>query len=197
MNYERMQKAVFIERPNRFIAYAQLNGQKETVHVKNTGRCAELLIPGAAVYIQRSANPDRKTKWDLIAVEKGTRMINMDSQIPNRVAEEWIREGNLVEGVTLIRPETTFGSSRFDLYVEAGERRIFIEVKGVTLEEDGVCRFPDAPSERAVKHLEELERAVKEQSTNPLNAPAGFAAPQSSDDAAAPAPAANDSAARQ
>lgn len=162
MRYERIEKAVFLERPNRFIAYVELEGKKETVHVKNTGRCAELLIPGAAVYIQRSANPDRKTKWDLIAVEKGTRMINMDSQIPNRVAEEWIREGNLVEGVTLIRPETTFGSSRFDLYVEAGERRIFIEVKGVTLEEDGVCRFPDAPSERAVKHLEELERAVKE-----------------------------------
>ena len=162
MRYERIEKAVFLERPNRFSAYVELEGKKETVHVKNTGRCAELLIPGAAVYIQRSANPDRKTKWDLIAVEKGTRMINMDSQIPNRVAEEWIREGNLVEGVTLIRPETTFGSSRFDLYVEAGERRIFIEVKGVTLEEDGVCRFPDAPSERAVKHLEELERAVKE-----------------------------------
>ena len=162
MRYERIEKAVFLERPNRFIAYVELEGKKETVHVKNTGRCAELLIPGAAVYIQRSANPDRKTKWDLIAVEKGSRMINMDSQIPNRVAEEWIREGNLVEGVTLIRPETTFGSSRFDLYVEAGGRRIFIEVKGVTLEEDGVCRFPDAPSERAVKHLEELERAVKE-----------------------------------
>lgn len=161
MRYERIEKAVFLERPNRFIAYVELEGKKETVHVKNTGRCAELLIPGAAVYIQRSANPERKTKWDLIAVEKGTRMINMDSQIPNRVAEEWIREGNLVEGVTLIRPETTFGSSRFDLYVEAGERRIFIEVKGVTLEEDGVCRFPDAPSERAVKHLEELEHAVK------------------------------------
>ena len=162
MRYERIEKAVFLERPNRFIAYVEREGEKETVHVKNTGRCAELLVPGAQVYIQRSVNPERKTKWDLIGVEKGERMINMDSQIPNRVVEEWIRDGNLVEGATLIRPETTFGSSRFDLYVEAEGRRIFIEVKGVTLEENGVCRFPDAPSERAVKHLEELERAERE-----------------------------------
>lgn len=162
MRYERIERAVFLERPNRFIAYVERDGEKETVHVKNTGRCAELLVPGAQVYIQRSANPDRKTKWDLIGVEKGDRLINMDSQIPNRVVEEWIREGNLVEEATLIRPETTFGSSRFDLYVEAEGRRIFIEVKGVTLEENGVCRFPDAPSERAVKHLEELERAERE-----------------------------------
>ena len=162
MNYERIQKAFFIERPNRFIAYAQLNGQKETIHVKNTGRCAELLVPGAPVYIQESANPARKTKWDLIAVEKDSRLINMDSQIPNRVVREWIGEGNLFPEVSLVRPETTYGNSRFDLYVEAGERRVFIEVKGVTLEENGVCRFPDAPSERAVKHLEELIRAKKE-----------------------------------
>lgn len=162
MNYERIQKAFFIERPNRFIAYAQLNGQKETIHVKNTGRCAELLVPGAPVYIQESANPARKTKWDLIAVEKDSRLINMDSQIPNRVVREWIEEGNLFPEVSLVRPETTYGNSRFDLYVEAGERRVFIEVKGVTLEENGVCRFPDAPSERAVKHLEELIRAKKE-----------------------------------
>ena len=162
MRYERIEKAVFLERPNRFIAYVEREGEKETIHVKNTGRCAELLVPGAQVYIQRSVNPERKTKWDLIGVEKGERMINMDSQIPNRVVEEWIRDGNLVEGATLIRPETTFGSSRFDLYVEAEGRRIFIEVKGVTLEENGVCRFPDAPSERAVKHLEELERAERE-----------------------------------
>ena len=103
MNYERMQKAVFIERPNRFIAYAQLNGQKETVHVKNTGRCAELLVPGAPVYIQESGNPARKTKWDLIAVEKGERLINMDSQIPNKVVQEWIEDGNLFRDVRLVR----------------------------------------------------------------------------------------------
>ena len=155
-----------MERPNRFIAYAELNGKKETIHVKNTGRCAELLRPGAVIYVQESDNPERKTKWDLIAVEKetgrGKRLINMDSQIPNRVVQEWIEAGNLFPDVSLVRPETTYGNSRFDLYVEAGERRIFIEVKGVTLEEDGVCRFPDAPSDRAVKHLEELIRAKKE-----------------------------------
>ena len=155
-----------MERPNRFIAYAELNGKKETIHVKNTGRCAELLCPGAVIYVQKSDNPARKTKWDLIAVEKdtakGKRLINMDSQIPNRVAQEWIEQGNLFSDLTLVRPEKTFGNSRFDLYVEAGERKIFIEVKGVTLEENGVCRFPDAPSDRAVKHLEELVRAKKE-----------------------------------
>lgn len=155
-----------MERPNRFIAYVELNGRKETVHVKNTGRCAELLRPGAAVYLQESDSPARKTRWDLIAVEKetegGKRLVNMDSQIPNRVVQEWIEGGNLFPDVTLVRPETTYGKSRFDLYVEAGDRKVFIEVKGVTLEEGGVCRFPDAPSERAVKHLEELIRAVKE-----------------------------------
>ena len=170
MRYERIRKAVFIDRPNRFIAHVEMEGSRETVHVKNTGRCAELLVPGSTVYVQESANPERKTKWDLIAVEKavenagvnGRRMINMDSQIPNRVVEEWIREGNLFPDVGLIRPETTYGSSRFDLYVEAGGKKIFIEVKGVTLEEDGVCRFPDAPSDRAVKHVEELIRAKKD-----------------------------------
>ena len=162
MKYERIERAVFLERPNRFIAYALIGGEKETIHVKNTGRCAELLIPGADIYVQKSENPQRKTKWDLIAVEKGERLINMDSQIPNLAVREWIEAGKFLPGVTLIRPETVYGSSRFDLYVEAGERKIFIEVKGVTLEEDGVCRFPDAPSERAVKHLEELMRAAKE-----------------------------------
>ena len=162
MKYERIQKAVFLERPNRFIAYVRLDGKKETVHVKNTGRCAELLVPGTAVYIQESANPARKTKWDLIAVEKGERLINMDSQIPNKAVQEWVEGGGLFPDVRLVRPETTYGNSRFDLYVEAGERKIFIEVKGVTLEEAGVCRFPDAPSDRAVKHLEELIRAKQD-----------------------------------
>lgn len=162
MKYKRIIRALFLERPNRFIAYAELNGKKETIHVKNTGRCAELLRPGAVIYVQESDNPSRKTKWDLIAVEKGSLLINMDSQIPNRVVQEWIEAGNLFPDATLIRPETTYGNSRFDLYVETGERKIFIEVKGVTLEENGVCRFPDAPSDRAVKHLEELIRAKKE-----------------------------------
>lgn len=162
MKYERIRKAVFRERPNRFIACGEIGGNVETIHVKNTGRCAELLIPGATIYVQETDNPARKTKWDLIAVEKGDRLINMDSQIPNRVVQEWIEEGGLGNDVTLIRPETTYGNSRFDLYVEAGERKIFIEVKGVTLEEDGVCRFPDAPSDRAVKHMEELICAHRE-----------------------------------
>lgn len=162
MRYERITKGTFLERPNRFLAYAALNGRQETIHVKNTGRCAELLKPGASVYVQESDNPERKTKWDLIGVEKGERMVNMDSQIPNQVVREWIEAGNLCKDVCLIRPETTYGNSRFDLYIETKDRRIFIEVKGVTLEEDGVARFPDAPSERAVKHLDELGKAVKE-----------------------------------
>lgn len=163
MRYERITQGSFLERPNRFLAYAELAGKKEVIHVKNTGRCAELLKSGAIIYVQESQNPERKTKWDLIAVEKGDRIINMDSQIPNRVVQEWIEEGNLFEDVRLVKPETTYCNSRFDLYVETGDKRkIFIEVKGVTLEENGVVRFPDAPSERAVKHLEELGHAVKE-----------------------------------
>ena len=130
--------------------------------MKNTGRCAELLQTGARVYLQESDNPDRKTKWDLIAVEKGSRMVNMDSQIPNKVVKEWLEAGHLFENITRIQPEFTYGNSRFDLYVEADGKRIFIEVKGVTLEQDGVVRFPDAPSDRAVKHVEELKAAVKE-----------------------------------
>lgn len=162
MKYERIHRAFFIERPNRFIAYVMYNGRKETVHVKNTGRCAELLVPDAPVYIQESDNPARKTRWDLIAVEKGSRLINMDSQIPNKVVQEWVEKSGFFGHIDMVRPETRYGNSRFDLYVEAGERKIFIEVKGVTLEEDGVCRFPDAPSDRAVKHLEELIRAKAE-----------------------------------
>lgn len=162
MRYERIETGRFLERPNRFIAYVEISGKKETVHVKNTGRCAELLIPGATVYVQKSDNPERKTQWDLIAVEKGERMVNMDSQIPNKVVEEWIRSGNLFPGATLVKPETTYGNSRFDLYIEVGERKIFMEIKGVTLEDNGVVRFPDAPTERGVKHVEELALAVKD-----------------------------------
>ena len=162
MKYERIVDGRFLERPNRFIAYVEIAGKKETVHVKNTGRCAELLQPGATVYLQKSDNSERKTQWDLIGVKKGKRMINMDSQIPNKVVEEWIRKGNLFPNATLIKPETTYGQSRFDLYVEEGERKIFIEVKGVTLENDGVVKFPDAPTERGIKHLNELCHAVKD-----------------------------------
>lgn len=162
MKYERIQVGRFIERPNRFIAYIDIDGAKETVHVKNTGRCAELLKPGATVYVQKSDNPERKTQWDLIGVEKGKRLVNMDSQIPNAVVKEWLEEGNLFDLPIKIQPETTYSKSRFDLYVEAGNRKIFIEVKGVTLEENGVARFPDAPTERGVKHVEELIKALKD-----------------------------------
>ena len=162
MKYDRILEGTFLKRPNRFIAYGEIQGNQETIHVKNTGRCAELLTPRARIYVQESDNPQRKTKWDLIAVEKQGRIINMDSQIPNRVVQEWIEAGHLFEQVQLVKPEVTYGNSRFDLYVEAGNRKIFIEVKGVTLEENDVVRFPDAPSERAVKHVEELCKAVKD-----------------------------------
>lgn len=162
MKYERIQVGRFIERPNRFIAYIDIDGAKETVHVKNTGRCAELLKPGATVYVQKSDNPERKTQWDLIGVEKGKRLVNMDSQIPNAVVKEWLEAGNLFDLPIKIQPETTYSKSRFDLYVEAGNRKVFIEVKGVTLEENGVARFPDAPTERGVKHVEELIKALKD-----------------------------------
>ena len=175
MKYENIQKGIFLERTNRFIAYAEIEGRKEAVHVKNTGRCEELLIPGTKVYLQKADDPKRKTKWDLIAVDKkmmpalegksdclSTKLVNMDSQVPNQLVKEWLEEGNLIEEITRIRPECAYGNSRIDLYVEAGERKIFIEVKGVTLEEDGRVRFPDAPSERAIKHVRELEKAVQE-----------------------------------
>ena len=162
MKYERIEKGYFLERPNRFIAEVEIRGKKEIVHVKNTGRCAELLVSGATVYVQRSDNPERKTKWDLICVKKGNRLINMDSQIPNKAVKEWIEAGNLCENPTMLRQEVTYGNSRFDLYAEEEERKIFIEVKGVTLEEDGVVKFPDAPTERGVKHVEELCKAVRD-----------------------------------
>ena len=162
MKYERIVKGKFLERPNRFIAYVDIDGQKETVHVKNTGRCKELLRPGAVVYLQEFDSSARKTKWDLIAVEKNGRIINMDSQIPNKVVKEWLESGGLFQNVTKIQPEYTYGDSRVDLYVEADGKKVLIEVKGVTLEEEGRVRFPDAPSERAVKHVEELKRAVGE-----------------------------------
>ena len=159
MRYQNIVPGRFIDRPNRFIAHVDIDGRKQVVHVKNTGRCKELLIPGAVVYLEGSNDPKRKTEWDLVAVEKGTRLINMDSQAPNRVFCEWVQAGNFLPDVTLIRPETKFGDSRFDFYLEADGKRHFIEVKGVTLEQDGIVRFPDAPTERGVKHIEELIRA--------------------------------------
>lgn len=155
MQYKGIRRGIFRSRPNRFIAHVELDGRETVCHVKNTGRCRELLIPGTVVYVQKASNPERKTKYDLIAVEKGSRLINMDSQIPNRVFAAWLEEGGL-PGLTLLKGEQKFGNSRLDFYLEAGARKIFAEVKGVTLEEDGVVLFPDAPTERGVKHLGEL-----------------------------------------
>ena len=163
MQYTHIVPARFCSRPNRFIAEVELpDGSRERVHVKNTGRCRELLVPGARIYLEGAAHPARKTRFDLVAVEKGSRLINMDAQAPNRVFGEWARTGGFVPGLALLRPETAWGSSRFDFYWEAEERRGFVEVKGVTLEEDGAVFFPDAPTERGVKHIGELRRAVEE-----------------------------------
>ena len=149
MKYENIVQGKFIKRPNRFIAHVEIEGREEIVHVKNTGRCKELLVPGAVVYLERSDNSARTTAYDLIAVKKGSRIINMDSQIPNKVVAEWLEKGSFFHDLVSLRPETTYGNSRFDIYVETQTEKAFIEVKGVTLEEDGVVRFPDAPSERA------------------------------------------------
>lgn len=162
MRYKETEKAVFLKRPNRFIAEVEIQGKRETVHVKNTGRCKELLIPGTKVILEKSGNPNRKTKYDLICVNKQGRLINMDSQIPNKAAEEWIRKGGLFPEEVSIRPEKKYGNSRFDLYVESPVRRAFVEVKGVTLEEDNVVRFPDAPTVRGIKHVEELIHCMEE-----------------------------------
>ena len=159
MQYQKIHPAVFRARPNRFVAQVELAGETVTCHVKNTGRCRELLVPGARVYLEESGNPNRKTKYDLIAVEKGERLINMDAQAPNQVFGEWARAGRFVPELTLLQPEKRYGASRFDFYWEGPGRRGFVEVKGVTLEEDGVVRFPDAPTLRGVKHLEELAAA--------------------------------------
>lgn len=162
MIYENILPAVFVDRPNRFIAHVELNGRLEVCHVKNTGRCRELLIPGCRVYVQHQPSPTRKTAYDLIAVEKGERLLNMDANAPNRIFGEYVQAGRFLRGWSVIRPETTHGDSRFDFYLESPGHRLFAEVKGVTLEDDGVMRFPDAPTERGVKHLEGLARCVQE-----------------------------------
>ena len=161
MKYDNMCPGVFLVRPNRFIAHVKLDGQIRTVHVKNTGRCRELLVPGAAVWCQRSSNPARKTGYDLIAVQKGERLINMDSQAPNAAAEEWLRSGGLGE-IGKLRAETVHGDSRFDFSFTKEGKTCFLEVKGVTLETDGVCAFPDAPTVRGTKHLRGLTQAARE-----------------------------------
>ena len=161
MIYENMVPGIFLARPNRFIAHVQIGGQTEIVHVKNTGRCKELLVPGCTVYCQRSSNPNRKTAFDLIAVQKGERLINMDSQAPNRAAGEWLSSGGLGE-ITDLRAEVKHGDSRYDFSFVKDGKRCFLEVKGCTLEHDGVCAFPDAPTERGTKHLRGLARAAEE-----------------------------------
>ena len=162
MNYSHTVKARFLDRPNRFVAHVELDGQTETVHVKNTGRCRELLVPGYEVILEEGQNPARKTRYDLISVCKEGRWINMDSQAPNKAAEEWVAAGNLFPEKVTVRREKTYGNSRFDLYVESEERKAFIEVKGVTLEENDIVRFPDAPTERGIKHLHELMKAASD-----------------------------------
>lgn len=158
MKYENIRKAVFIERPNRFIAYVDIDGKRELCHVKNTGRLGELLVRGAIVYVQKTDNPDRKTLYDLISVEKDGKIINIDSQAPNKVFGEWIE--SYFEGISYVKPEARFGKSRFDFYAETADRKIFVEIKGVTLLKDGVALFPDAPTERGIKHLNELCECV-------------------------------------
>ena len=177
MQYKHIHKAIFLSRPNRFIAHVMLNGKIQTVHVKNTGRCKELLVPGATVYLEEGENPARKTKYDLIAVEKvvtdenttsqKTILINMDSQAPNKVAAEWIRENKTYfPKLTLLKPEFTLEDSRFDFYAEYEDndgqyQKSLIEVKGCTLEKDGVALFPDAPTLRGLKHVRELTALSK------------------------------------
>lgn len=162
MNYDNILEGKFISRPNRFIAHIEINGKVEICHVKNTGRCKELLTPNAIVFVEENNNPNRKTKFSLIGVIKGKRMINMDSQVTNKVVHEWILKGNLITEVTLIKPEKKYNNSRFDFYIETENRKIFIEVKGVTLESEGIVKFPDAPTERGVKHVKELCDCIKD-----------------------------------
>ena len=161
MNYQNMVTGRFLRRPNRFIAHIEIDGQEEICHVKNTGRCRELLPEGARVWCQKFDDPKRKTKYDLITVQKGSRLINMDSQAPNKAAMEWLQQGGLGQ-LEQLKAESKWGDSRFDFSFIKDGIPCFLEVKGVTLENDGVCAFPDAPTERGAKHLRELT-ALKQQ----------------------------------
>lgn len=160
MQYGTIIPGRFLSRPNRFIAMVETEHGVERVHVKNTGRCRELLVPGATVYLAKGENPNRKTAWDLVTVDKGGVLINMDAQAPNALFQEWAAAGGFLPDVTKIRPEYRYGDSRLDFCLETPKGIHLVEVKGVTLEEDGAARFPDAPTERGVKHIQELERAV-------------------------------------
>ncbi len=162
MRYENVVSGTFLARPNRFIAHVEIGGAVEICHVKNTGRCRELLTPGAIVYLERASSPKRRTQFDLIAVQKGELLINMDAQAPNRVFREFAQSGCLWRDLTGLRGEYTWEDSRFDFLLEDPQGLRFVEVEGVTLEENGVARFPDAPTERGVKHLRGLMRAVEQ-----------------------------------
>ena len=160
LHYHNMIPGTFLARPNRFVAHIEIDGREEVVHVKNTGRCRELLPVGAEVWCQRSSNPNRKTKFDLITVRKGSRLINMDSQAPNAAAREWLLSGGLGP-IENLKAETVHGDSRFDFSFTKDGWQCFLEVKGVTLENDGICAFPDAPTDRGAKHLRGLTEAAK------------------------------------
>ena len=162
MQYTNVMVGKFIARPNRFIAHVEIAGREEIVHVKNTGRCKELLLPGVTVYVQHFPEGKSKTKYDLIAVEKQNILINMDSQAPNKVVQEWLVAKEPFGKITYLKPECKHGDSRFDFYLETEAKKIFIEVKGVTLEEKGVVMFPDAPTERGVKHVQELRHCLEQ-----------------------------------
>ena len=156
MKYQNVKQGKFINRPNRFLANIEIDGEMTVCHVKNTGRLRELLYPGAEVFLEESKNPNRKTGYDVIGAKKGAEFVNVDSQAPNRVVLEWLRQTDLLGDIVEIKPEKTYGNSRFDFYIRTAEKEIYMEVKGVTLEIDGSARFPDAPTERGVKHIREL-----------------------------------------
>lgn len=162
MKYKNVIAGIFVKRPNRFLAHVVVEGREEMCHVKNTGRLGELLLPGAKVYVVLAENPNRKTKYSLIAVEKEGILYNIDSQAPNQLAYEWAQQGRFLSDVKKIKPEKTYGKSRIDLYLETENKKILMEVKGVTLNQDGIGMFPDAPTERGKKHVLELCEAVKD-----------------------------------
>lgn len=162
MRYNKTVKAEFIERPNRFVAKVRLNGEEIYCHVKNTGRCRELLVPGARVWLEDSENPERKYRYSLVTVQKGERLVNMDSQSPNKAVGEWLSGGGFFKNIRLLKPESKYGTSRFDFYCEYEDKKAYIEVKGVTLENDSIVSFPDAPTERGARHVKELAECVKD-----------------------------------
>ncbi len=162
MKYRNYKNAIFIHRPNRFIAEVEIDGKRAICHVKNTGRLKELLIPGAHVLLEQSENPARKTAYDLIAVQKGENYVNLDSQAPNKIAAEWLPQSGLFPADTIFKPEVKRGDSRFDFRADTPSGAVWIEVKGITLNDNGIAKFPDAPTERGVKHLKELTAIVEE-----------------------------------